>query len=542
MATLTSDFHRAVRLHRAGNLKRAQALYQRVLDRDPRHGDAHYWKGVLLVDSGRPELGRQFIVRAIELNGPKPAYCVALGRMFLADDDPAAAAACFRQGLRAAPLEPSIYLDLSRALTRSSDLGNAALALEQAVALDPANPNAWCEYGTALYRQGSDRAATCYRNALTLAPQFAEAAYNLGVIHFEQDQLEEARARFEEAIALRPGYTLAHNNLGNVLYRFGMPRIATSHYRQALHADPSFARAHLNLGVTLLSLGELRTGFAEYEWRFKQPNAARRHPALPLWDGTPLNGRRILLYSDQGLGDAIQFIRYAKFVGGLGGIVVIECPKPLLRLLSSAAGIDSVVETGSPLPAVDTVAPLASLPYLLGTSLTDIPEPGPYLRIPETLIDSWRVSARAFRIGLAWSGNPLHTNDRNRSIPAGLVESLTTVPGTITLGLQKPVDLRVPCAVHLGSAVGDLADTAAIVSQLDLVITADTAIAHLAGALGKPAWVLLPFAPDWRWMWDRPDSPWYPTLRLFRQRRRGDWETVIAEVRAELEERVHSAL
>lgn len=541
MATLTKEFNRAVVLHRAGKLERARELYERVLNRDPRHGDALYGQGLLLVESGRPELGIQLIARAIELNGPRAAYCIALGRILLAKGDANGAAACFRQALKAAPLDASLYLDLSRALTYVNQHADASLALEQAVAIDPRNPEAWCEYGTALYRQAQrDRAAACYRNALALAPQFAEAAYNLGVLHLEAGQLEDARSMFEQAIALRPGYSLAHNNLGNVFYRFGLPYAAVRHYDLALEADQSFARAHLNLGVALLSLGEFRRGFAEYEWRFKQPHAVRRHVEIPLWNGSELPGKRILLYSDQGLGDAIQFIRFAPIVKRLGGTVIVECPKPLIRLLSSAAGIDTLIESGAELPEVDCQAPLASLPYLLGTTACTIPYRGPYLSVPETLTESWRVSASSFRVGLSWAGNPLHTNDQNRSIPHGLMEPLTTVPRTIALGLQKPADLRVPCPVHLGSAVNDLADTAAIVSQLDLVISADTAIAHLAGALGTPTWVLLPFAPDWRWMWGRPNSPWYPSLRLFRQPRRGDWASVIVEVRAELEKLVGS--
>ncbi len=270
----------------------------------------------------------------------------------------------------------------------------------------------------------------------------------------------------------------------------------------------------------------------------------RRVLAQPEWDGGPFPGRTLLLHAEQGLGDTLQFIRYAPLVRGLGGRVVVECQKPLAHLLGSVAGIDALVPEGNPLPPFDLHTPLLSLPHLLGTTAATVPAAVPYLSPDPGAVEVWRHRVgrgEELKVGLVWAGSPGHENDRNRSIPLKRLRPLLDVPSMRFFALQVCERSRDIEALWLQGSIGDispdlddLADTAAALSVLDLLISVDTAPAHLAGALGRPVWLLLPFAPDWRWMMDREDSPWYPTMRLFRQPTQSDWLSAIHRIRNEL--------
>ena len=320
--------------------------------------------------------------------------------------------------------------------------------------------------------------------------------------------------------------------------------------RRALELKPDFAEAHLQQSLLSLVTGDFQRGWTEYEWRWKDKQWQRRNFSQPLWDGQRLEGKTILLHAEQGLGDTIHFVRYVPQVKQRGGTVIVECPKPLLSLLTSGAGIDRLVGRGEELPPFDLQAPLLSLPGIFRTSLETIPADVPYLFADPGLVEHWRRelgSIAGFKIGIAWHGSPKHPNDRNRSIPLASFEPLARCSRVRLLSLQKGTgaeqlqDLagRIPVA-DVGSRLDDFRDTAAVLVNLDLVIACDTAVAHLAGALGVPVWVALPFTADWRWLLDRSDSPWYPTMRLFRQRQPGDWPGVFEDIKAELAARLPS--
>jgi hypothetical protein len=344
-----------------------------------------------------------------------------------------------------------------------------------------------------------------------------------------------------------------HNNLGVALQKQGALGEAVASYRRALELRPDYAEAHNNLAFVWLLTGDFEQGWSEYEWRWKANLLSPPSFTQPLWDGTPLAGRTILLYAEQGLGDTLQFIRYAPLVERRGGRVIMACPRPLLQLLASCPGIDRLVALDAVSSDFELYALLMSLPRILGTSLESIPADVPYLEADPELTVHWQSElatfSREFRIGIAWQGNPDHRGDRHRSFRLAQFAPVARLEGVRLFSLQKgpgaeqirEVGDRFP-VTDLGSRLdettGAFMDTAAVMKNLDLVISADTAIAHLAGALGVPIWVALSSAPDWRWLLGREDSPWYPTMRLFRQASPGDWDGVFARIAAAVEGRL----
>jgi tetratricopeptide (TPR) repeat protein/glycosyltransferase involved in cell wall biosynthesis len=427
---------------------------------------------------------------------------------------------------------------------------NAAIAeFQRVLAVQPDFAEAWGNLGSALQAQGNlTDAVAHYQHAIALNPNYVDAHQNLAVALKDLDRLEAAVTHCERVIALKPDLPDIYYNLGFILRRLGRLEAAIAHYRRAIALKPDFVEAHKNLGHALLLTGDLPNGFAEYEWRWQQPNWFPRPFAQPLWDGTDLHGKTILLHAEQGMGDTIQFIRYAQQVRDRGGKVIVECQEPLLRLLETVAGIDRLTSQTGPLPDFDLHAPLLSLPHLLGTTLATIPAEVPYLQAPPDAnfnLQSPNLSqnfSQNLKIGIAWTGNPHHKNNRHRSCQPADFRRLIALPGTRFYSLQKGdavQDLQTctDLPIHdLSDRLHDFADTAAAIAQLDLVITIDTAVAHLAGALGKPVWVLLSYAPDWRWLLDRSDSPWYPTMRLFRQTAPGNWQSVFESVQIALEQ------
>jgi len=299
--------------------------------------------------------------------------------------------------------------------------------------------------------------------------------------------------------------------------------------------------------------GDFEGGWPEYEWRWKTGQLRERCFAQPRWNGEPLAGKLILLHAEQGLGDTIQFVRYAAIVKSLGATVVVECQRALVKLLGSCAGIDRLVGAGDDLPSFDFHAPLLSLPGIFRTDLASIPAPVPYLRAAQDLVEQWRVKLMkvdGFRVAMNWRGEAGKPDSMRRAIPLPLFATLSELSGLRLISVQKDVQDRetktldsrsiVNPGPEIDTAHGAFMDTAAIMRNVDLVITSDTSVAHLAGALGVPVWVALPFVPDWRWLLDRSDSPWYPTMRLFRQNKRGDWKSVFEEIREALSDRIRS--
>lgn len=427
----------------------------------------------------------------------------------------------------------------------------AAQALARALAIDPAHPEALNALGNLRMAAGDAAAAAdAYRQALAARPDYAEALSNLGSALRAQGRLAEAEAALRQAIGHRPAYASALANLGLVLQEQARWTEALAAYDEALAADGEHPAARGNRAMLLLLLGRLEEGFAEYEARWRMPGFSTRHRdfGCPAWDGGPLDGKTLLVHAEQGLGSAIQFVRYAALAAVRGARVVLECQAPLLRLFRQSlvgAGlpVEAVIRKGDALPPCDRHAALMSLPHLLDTTLGNIPATIPYLAANADDVATWRqrlAASSAPRIGLVWAGNARHENDHNRSMPAAALAPLVAGTAASFFSLQVPAkaddlnSLPPGRVTDLSAQLGDFADTAAVLDVLDLLITVDTAAAHLAGALGRPAGLLLPFVPEWRWLRDRSDSPWYPSLRLFRQTAPGDWQGPVAEARAVL--------
>jgi tetratricopeptide (TPR) repeat protein len=452
--------------------------------------------------------------------------------------------------------------------------------LSKALRANAGSADAMSNLGLALHAAGRfEEAIARYRNALTLAPRHPEILYNLGNAFLALDRIDQALASFDEVLAQNPSHVGALVNRGNTLLRFNRPLEALESYDRALalmpshpqiltnrgHAlrrldrprealvqfeaalatEPEFPEAHFEAAMAHLTRGDFEAGWKAYEWRWKTAAFAdkRRPFQTPPWPGdVPLSGKTILLHAEQGFGDTIQFIRYAPLVAERGARVVCEVQPELQPLLSQLDGID-VVAKGTPLPSFDLHCPLLSLPLAFGTRSETIPAGIPYLAAPAARLAHWRdrLPQKNPRAGFVWSGSPAHKNDANRSIPLGRFAALFEQTPFACFALQRDLReadrdemRRMPNLVDLGAELDDFADTAAVISLLDVVVSVDTAVAHLAGALGKRVLILLPHAADFRWLRGRDDTPWYPTARLLRQPAFGDWDSVIVRLADEL--------
>ena len=460
---------------------------------------------------------------------------------------PADAEAALRRALDIKPGFPAAQNNLGLLLKEQGRLDEAEAAFRNALTLAPNLAEVHNNLASLLLRRGAlgEAEASC-RRALDLTPHSAEAWNNLGAVLKEQLRLDEAGADFCRALELDPDNAEAHNNLGAVLRDQNQLDWSVSCFRRALAIEGDYAEAHYNLACALLLMGQLDEGWREYEWRWKCRGVEEPMHNRPRWTGEPLAGRTVLLQGEQGFGDILQFIRYAELVKRQGAIVIVECPPPVKSLLAPCSWIDRVVTAGERLPDFDFHLPLMSLPAMFRTSLADIPATIPYLSADPMAVERWKnelAGDRGFKIGIAWQGDTRNPRDTFRSFPLELFEPIAAIEGVSLYSLQMGsgreqldgANGRWPIT-DLGDRLGDFANTAAIVQNLDLVITCCSAPAHVAGALSVPVWVPLTSVPDWRWMLNRDDSPWYPTMRLFRQSRLGDWSTVFERMRQALRE------
>jgi tetratricopeptide (TPR) repeat protein len=545
----TEAFAAAIAHHRAGRIDEAERLYRMILDSDP--GAFHAWHmlGVVASQSGKPELGAEHIQQAIAL---RPNFAEAhynLGRCLQEMGKQAEAIDSYRQAVALEPQLFSAHLNLGAMLHEVGQLAEAVESYGRALAIKPDDAEAHNNLGNVFRSLGRmDDAVSCLRRAVQLRPDYADAEFNLGMALQESGLLSEAIVRYQRALRLDPRHASAMNNLGTAYQEDGQFRLAADCYRQAVAQDALIAGAHSNLATLLLMTGDFQAGWLEYEWRWKTGEFARREFPLPRWNGEPIKGRTVFLWAEQGYGDTIQFIRYARLVKELGAKVVLECQEPLLKVLAGCSGVSRMIAPGRA-AVFDVHAPLLSLPGIFGTSMETIPADVPYVFAEPGLIELWRERLRyasGFRIGINWAGRADTAQRKQRDIPIEHFAALAELPGVRLISLQKgsgdpSLALRA-CVVDFGDELdtqhGAFMDTAAIMMNLDLVITSDTSVAHLAGALGVPVWVALPFVRDWRWMLERSDSPWYPTMRLFRQKSRGDWAGVFQEIETALRERL----
>lgn len=468
------------------------------------------------------------------------------------------------------PSNAQAQLELGNALMQAGRYGEAVAPYQRLVGLEPQNPRAHNNLAVAFAEQGRlELALAHYREAVRLEPNFPEAHYNLGNGLRVLKRYDDALACYDAALALWPDWPAAHCNRGLALALQGKQELAEAAYRMTLALDPYHAEAHNNLGLALQIQGQLDDareyfdralelapafpgahanraqlrllhaefgeGWPEYEWRWRLPGVGLQPLPIPGWDGSAPQGRTILLRAEQGLGDTIQFVRFAPILQRAGAKVVVECPPQLVPLLATMREVDAVVPRGARLPQCDVQIPLASLPGRMGVlDVSAIPAEIPYLTAAPELVETWRgwlAHYKGFKIGVAWRGSPGHPQDCHRSIPAECFAALAAVRGVRLVSLQAGERARgIPDVVEPASDPENMPlpfdQSAALIAALDLVVTCDTVIAHLAGALGVPVWIALPVVPDWRWLLGRDDSPWYPTARLFRQSRLDEWEPV----------------
>jgi Flp pilus assembly protein TadD len=476
---------------------------------------------------------------------PDPALHVAaqhchLGDAFRQRKRLPEAIAAYRNALAIKPDFFEAQNNLGIALRDFGQLDQAIVAHQSAVTLAPQNPRAWNNLGVALSaKEEPADAILAYRRAIDLRPRYAQAFHNLGKAQAILDRLEEAIASFRHAIELQPDFAAALGDLSNALKNQGKLDAALDAARRAVELKPDSAEAHCRMGLMLLRTGELERGWAEYEWRYRIsiPWDFRS----PRWEGDALNGRTLLLHADQGLGDSIQFVRFAPAIAALGGRVILRCQRQLLRLLKNFPGVALAFSEDDPLPHFDVQCPLISLPVAFKTRLETILSSGPYLRPPAALVRAWASHLAEtddrLRVGLVWAGHPSHSNDRNRSTCLNtftpLSEARDIVFYSLQIGAAAAEADRPPPGMNLIDLTGeitDFADTAALIEHLDLVIAVDTSTAHVAAAMGKPVWLVLPFVAEWRWLIDRHDTPWYPTMRLFRQPKLQDWGGAIRQL------------
>ncbi len=538
----------AVALHQQGRLREAEKLYARVLKAAPEHFDALHLLGLVKAQSGHMGEAYRLMSAALTINSQAPDALMNLANVLHALKRDAEALGCLDKALALRPGDPDALLNRGNALLTLDRPQEALDSFVQALARNPRHANALLSRGTALAALGrTEQALADYDTCLALAPGHPVALYNRGNALSDLGRYDEAIASFDRALAAAPDYVKAWHNRGRALLALKRHQNAVESFGKAIALQKDYADAHFNRALALLTLGDLRRGFEEYEWRWQRTGMSdtRRRYGRPLWLGEyPLARKTILLHAEQGLGDTIQFARYAPLLARTGATVVLEVQAELQSLLAGLPGVASCHARGETLPAYDVHCPLGSLPLALKTEPANIPADIPYLRADDARLAKWRSALEALpgkRVALAWAGNASHANDRNRSIDLKLLEPLLALDRVSFVSIQRELrgndaDLlaRHANVTHLGGELADMADTAALVTLADLTIAVDTAVVHLAGALARPVWVMLPFGPDWRWTLSSEHSPWYPQARLFRQPALADWASVIATLRAEL--------
>jgi tetratricopeptide (TPR) repeat protein len=542
--------------------------------------------GLVLQHQKRESEAVQAYERARAIDGRHPEIHLNLGttlRLLGRLDD---AEVSLREAIRLRPEYGKAHCGLGIVHAIRGQWVEALAELSLAVAYPPASAESHDELGKALaHFERYDEALAAHREAIRIQPDYVNAWVNLGVLQIELDQFEAARQSLERAIELRSTLPEAHNNLGIAYKGLGRLTDAEACYARALELRPEYAKAHYNLGnlrleyadwtgamaayeravalspqyaeprfergVVHLIHGRFTEGWSDYEWRWEMRNGRRnkRSFSIPAWRGESLVGRSLLLYAEQGFGDTLQFVRYAGVAKERGATrVVVECQPKLIPILRSYGAIDQLIPRGTPTPTCDYQAALLSMPGLCGMSLATIPAPIPYLRADVGLEQKWREwlgKIEGFRVGIAWQGSTTYLRDSSRSMPLSCFEPLARIPNVRLISLQFGAGAEQLSGVKdrfevlelpsdIDTTAGGFMDTAAIVRTLDLSIVVDSSPAHLCGALGARCWLMLAKAPEWRWLLDREDTPWYPTMRLFRQANRGDWEEVMGRVASQL--------
>ncbi|MBF0110959.1 MAG: tetratricopeptide repeat protein [Magnetococcales bacterium] len=538
---------RAVQYHAAGRLAEAQSLYREILDHHPDHPEALHFLGIVAHQKGRDDLALPLIERSLTVKPDNPGALNTLGIVLGRLNRDVEAVIHYRRSLALHADQAEVHGNLGMALARLGRFDEALENLKLGVLLAPDIAGHHVNLGNFyMMARCLEEAVSCYHRAVTLQPGMIEAHANLGNALVEIGREEEGIVHLRQSITLDPTAPQGYHNLGNAWQKQGRPDLALPYYRQAVRLQPDCPDTLFNEGLSHLQLGAFREGWAGYEWRWRTRGFIPHGFTAPQWDGRAFPGQTLLIHCEQGFGDSLQFIRFVPQVKARGGRVVVCCPPALERLFSRIAGIDRLVGDVADVGLFDWQIPLLSLPRVLDITLESLPGGRAYLTADGGLgrtYREWLAPLSGLKIGISWRGDPRHGNDRRRSMTAAaLAAGLATVPGRL-VGLQKDAT---PEEVALFARRGggwldasgwlhDFDHTAALVVHLDLVIAVDTAVVHLAGGLGRPVWLLLPKVADWRWFLDREESPWYPGMRLLRQRVAGDWAELLHRVAWALE-------
>lgn len=539
----------AVALQRQGRLREAEKLYARVLKAVPDNFDALNLLGAVRLQQGQSGEAHRLLSTAVKINpGVADAWC-NLGQAYFALRRAQEALSCFDKARALAPDDIHFLNQHANALIALSRPADALAEFKEVLARDPNNADARLNSGLAQAMLGSyEQALVEFDAALRLTPRHPGVHYNRGVALLRLGRYAEAIDACDHVLASAPQHVTAWLNRGRALSQLNRLDDAIASYGRALAIHKDYADAHFNMALALLTRGDYRRGFAEYEWRWRRTGMPpQKSRGKPLWVGEyPLARKTILLHAEQGFGDTIQFARYVPQIASGGARVVLEVQAELKPLFHGLGGAAVVIARGEEPPPFDVHCPLGTLPLALHTDLGSVPSGIPYLGADEAKIAHWSARLDALprpRIAIAWSGNPGHENDRNRSIAFARLTPLFGAPGSF-VSIQREVRGEDAEALgnqtrlmHVGGELTDFSDTAGVLQSCDLVVTVDTAAAHLAGAMGRPVWVLVPFAPDWRWTSDGDTTPWYPHARLFRQATLGDWDHVLARVEKGLKSR-----
>ncbi len=528
-------------------LEEAIVIYKHAIALKPDDADIHNNLANALRKNGKPDEALKSYKQAAMIKPDNSEILCNLGAAFQELDNLDEAIANYHEAIILKPDNAKAHSNLGTALKKQNRLEEAEKSHNLAIRLKPDYAEAHNNLGTTLQALSKlEEAIQSYRKAIMLKPNYAEAHYNFGNALKEQSKFAEAFLSYKRAITIKPDHVEAHNNMGITLQEQGEFMEAVEIFNNAIELKPDYADAYFNRSLISLLKENFKGGWQDYEWRLRTNNYALRTFQQPMWDGSPLNGKTILVHTEQGLGDNIQFVRYLPLIQAQGGRVIFECLPSLINLLRNCAGIDKIIErtsSGDGTVQFDVQVPLLSLPGIFNTTLDNIPSKKPYITPDTTYVTKWKNqlgnNSKSFKIGLVWASNPENKKIfLKKSFKLNDFKALSAIQGLSLYSLQKgpassevhnpPKGMKI---INLDQELSDFADTAAAIVNLDLVISIDTSVAHLAGSIGKPVWTLLPFVPDWRWMLEKDDSPWYPSMRLFRQTKLNDWTEVFEKVK-----------
>jgi tetratricopeptide (TPR) repeat protein len=545
IATLGRTIEEGVSLQRQGRLTEAEKIYTRILKILPDQFETLQLLAELKMQRAKPGEALRLMTAAVAARPDSADARIHLGHVLRALKRDADALVSYERALAIDPRNIEAMGNRGDILLTLRRPAEALACFDTVLSMSPQHPGARANHGVALAALNRrEEALIDFETVATSAPN-PMTLFNYGTTLAALNRHPQAVIAFDHALSIDSNHVGALNGRGASLNALNRHVEAIASFDRALALDPNHADAHFNKALSLLAIGDYRQGLPEYEWRWKRSGApVPQNFGRPLWRGEyPLQHRTILLHAEQGIGDTIQFVRYAILLVRSGAKVILEVHRPLEPLLSRLEGCESVIALGETRPAYDVHCPLGTLPLAFKTEAATVPADIPYLFADASRISRWRLRLDALgarRVALVWAGNINHPNDRNRSIPLANLRALWSGVAAEFFSLQRDLrtgDKEILAAspvLHLGEELADFDDTAAVLALCDLVITVDTSVAHLAAAMGRPVWVLLPFFSDWRWTATGDSSPWYPAARLFRQSRPGDWDSVVARVISQL--------